>query len=118
MDYKNVKKLHKILQEFLSEHGDKYEVNGHALRRMEQLCGIVDVLSGEYPDSSTDFQVSPGAEYSEVYMYTNDLIFEHGKSHPFFACIKAADILGFTNNGDNKVRLRLGVKDLWVRKHE
>jgi len=93
-----------------------YELKHGAYQRFLTLCELADALNEEFGVDEIQIDMMPGASCGSVVIETDEFIFEHGRTHPFFEYIKAADSMSFSKSNTGSLRLRLVVKDLWVEK--
>jgi len=107
---------HDLIEDYRIKYEDKYDLNAEQHRKILCLCRLVDTLSDEFSASAIDIQVAPNDVCGAIHLYTDELIFEHGRSHQFFDDIKEADFLSFSKSKSGELQLRFGVNDLWVMK--
>jgi len=94
----------------------EYAINAEAYERLMNLCELADMLFEEFSADPIDIQISMSQAYGAILIYTDDLIFKRGRSHPFFTSIKDADFLKFSKSDSGMLQTKFGVNNLWVKK--
>jgi hypothetical protein len=109
-----------VARSLILTHGatqeDIHDLNPEAFDRLLSLCDFADAFAEEILADSIDIKLSPDNVTCTVFVNTDEIIFEHGRSHVFFERIKAADFLGFSKGKKGMLQMRFGVNNLWVKK--
>ena len=109
-------RVHALVELYASKHSDRFGLDAKVHQRLLRLCELAEILSDEFYAESTDIQISPGEKCGTIHLNVGELVFEHGRSHPFFDLTKNADFFTFSNAEDGLLQVTFGVQDLWVAK--
>lgn len=92
-----------------------YKVDTDAQKRFMTLCELADILDEEFCAGGIQINADPNGKHGVICVDTDEVVFEHGRSHKFFEFVKSADFLSFSKTKSGMLRISFGVKDLWVR---
>ena len=102
-----------VCNTYLSEYPGEYALSESGVRKMVQLCGLVDLLAAQCDSDDAFFEVSPSDLHGSVVIHVDDLVFERGRSHPFFELVRNADALSFRSVNGEILEVRFTVQNLW-----
>ena len=102
-----------IVEDYKKEYKEKFKLNVESYDRLFKLCKLAEILSEEFVAERVEVKARPEEVNGEVNILMDELIFEHGRSHEFFDCIKEADFLNFSKV-DGLLKVSFGVYDLWA----
>ena len=105
-----------VLGQFSEFVAGKYELSEQARVRFLNLCDLADMMEEEFDSEDISLEVEPSGLSGTICFDTDEVVFEHGQSHPFFKYIKNADLVRFSKTEGDLLRIQFIVKDLWVRK--
>jgi hypothetical protein len=103
-----------LIDSYSAEYGGKYCINTEAYQRLLRLCDFADAFAKDCLADTVGINAIPSQLSGTVYINTDEVIFEHGRSHMFFDRIKDADFLGFSKAKNGMLQVRFGVNNLWV----
>ena len=92
-----------------------YSVHKDAALKYIKLAELADILVEEFGSSKVTMDAASDLTDGIIHFDTDEVIFEHGRSHPFYEYIKSSDFLSFSNAGNDQLRITFGVKDLVVK---
>lgn len=101
-----------LLEELCKNVPLGYHVEKDAAARYIHLAELTDVLIEEFGSSKVSLDAASEMDHGFIHFDTDELIFEHGRSHPFYEYIKSSDFLSFSNPGNDQLRITYGVKNL------
>jgi len=104
----------RILDKF-TKASSGYKVDADAQKRFMTLCELADILDEEFCADGIQINAEPNGKHGVICVDTDEVLFEHGRSHKFFEYVKSADFLSFSKTKSGMLRFSFGVKDLWVR---
>lgn len=90
------------------------KVDVAAQKRFFLLCELADILDEEFCADRIQINAEPNGRHGVICVDTDEVLFEHGRSHKFFEYVKSADFLSFSKTKSGMLRVSFGVKDLWV----
>lgn len=91
-----------------------YKIDADVQKRFITLCELADILDDEFCADKIQINVEPNGKHGVICVDTDEVVFEHGRSHKFFEFVKSADFLSFSKTKSGMLRVSFGVKDLWV----
>lgn len=95
------------------KNGVALKISDLTKKRIEIACGIISKMSEE--DGLELVQVVALPEKLVVTLECDDeLLFENGKTHPFFSLINKFDKFSFSKAEDDRLRIILIMDKLWV----
>lgn len=97
-----------------AQFSGKHKLDEAARDRFLTLCDLTEIIADEFGAEEIQFRIKPEDQCGEIFFETDEFIFENGRSHPFFEYIKAADFLNISKAKSGMLKVRFGVKDLWV----
>ena len=104
-----------LLAKLAKANSQKHRVDAEVEKKFLHLCELADILGDEFGAEEIQIIAEPSGLHGLVFIDTDEVIFDNGRSHQFFEYLKSADLLGFSKTKTGMLRIRLGVKDLWVR---
>ncbi|WP_196032331.1 hypothetical protein [Flavonifractor plautii] len=87
-----------------------------AEERFLRLCELADVLGEEFGTEQIRVNIDNETSDGVICVDTDDLVFEYGRSHPFYEYIKQSDFLHFSKTKSGMLRTCFGVRGLWVER--
>lgn len=112
--------LYHLVQQQTLSLGASVVLNPKRYGMMDEIAHVVSQLA----DALEDDLIGVGAEVDRqtrrlsIRINCDEIVFEHGRSHPFFDAIGLFDAFSFSSGEDGSVQINLFIDDMWGRKHE
>lgn len=113
MERKSIKETAmQLLEELCKNVPLGYSVQKDAAFKYINLAELADALIDEFGADNIFLDAASETDDGFIYVDTDEVIFEHGRTHPFFEYIKSADFLNFLKGDNGSLRIKFGVKGL------
>ena len=93
--------------------GMEFKLDRDASERLYRLCELADTLAEEFGAEEIGVHVDPSDRHGVIWVDTDEVIFEYGRSHQFFGYMEYSDFLRFAKTGTGLLRICFGVENLW-----
>lgn len=107
-----------VIDEASEKFGDLYFINEAKYEQLDEICGLVDdvfqMFDDEFGCDALTVDVDPTTKELIFNIVCEEIILQHGRTHPFFSLAKLVDSIRFSKAKPDSLRIEIGVSGLWL----
>ena len=102
-----------IIDEASKNFGASFTVTEQSIKRIEEVCDMVDSLASEVYCDHVDVSVEPLSKCLTIGVGCDDLELHGGRSNSFFELIKKVDSFSFVATKNELLKIKFNIYWIW-----